>query len=468
MKREKLKEALNEISDQHIKEAAEKKRRPWWIGTVAAALALVLFIFAISQPMVIRAKAVSLPSDPRIMDRPDLDDYEDRSLWQQDLDRWNAQREARSNSSSVALESLTPFFTAGSAQFLTGSQENMLWSPANAYIGLAMLTELTAGNSQQQLLSLLGSKDLDTLRNQVSALWETVYMDNGNEICTLANSLWLEDSLNYQTDTLKNLSYYHYASIYEGNLGTKKIDKAIGAWLNNNTGGLLKSATDTIQLDPQTVLALYSTLYFQSKWMDEFNASNNAAGTFHALSGDKDVTFMNRKLAMMNYYWGDTFGAVSLTLKNGSQMWFILPDEGLTTQDVLNDGQYMDMLLANRDWENTRFMKVNLSVPKFDVSAAQDLREGLEALGVRDIFSLENADFTAITGDVPVFITAANQALRVQVDEQGVKAAVYIEFPGATSPAPPDEIIDFVLDRPFLFAITNDRVPLISGVVNEP
>ena len=468
MKREKLKEALNEISDRHIKEATERKRRPWWIGTVAAALAVVLFIFAISQPMAIRAKAVSLPEEIRVMGRPDLDDYDDRELWKKDLDLWNAERESRSASAAAALDTLSPFFAAGSAQFLTGSQENMLWSPANAYIGLAMLAELTDGNSQQQLLSLLGSKDLDTLHNQVSALWETVYMDNGNEICTLANSLWLEDSLNYHKDTIENLSYYHYASIYKGDLGTKKIDKAIGAWLNNNTGGLLKSATDTIQLDPQTVLALYSTLYFQSKWTDEFNASNNTNSTFHAPSGDRDVTFMNRKLAMMNYYWGNTFGAVSLTLKNGSQMWFILPDEGLTTQDVLKDGQYMDMLLTAREWENTKFMKVNLSVPKFDVSAAQDLREGLEALGVRDIFSLENADFTAITGDVPVFITAANQALRVQVDEQGVKAAVYIEFPGATSPAPPDEIIDFDLDRPFLFAITNDRVPLIAGVVNEP
>lgn len=468
MKREKLKEALNEISDRHIKEATERKRRPWWIGTVAAALAVVLFIFAISQPMAIRAKAVSLPEEIRVMGRPDLDDYDDRELWKKDLDLWNAERESRSASAAAALDTLSPFFATGSAQFLTGSQENMLWSPANAYIGLAMLTELTAGNSQQQLLSLLGSKDLDTLHNQVSALWETVYMDNGNEICTLANSLWLEDSLNYHKDTIENLSYYHYASIYKGDLGTKKIDKAIGAWLNNNTGGLLKSATDTIQLDPQTVLALYSTLYFQSKWTDEFNASNNTNSTFYAPSGDRDVTFMNRKLAMMNYYWGNTFGAVSLTLKNGSQMWFILPDEGLTTQDVLKDGQYMDMLLTAREWENTKFMKVNLSVPKFDVSATQDLREGLEALGVRDIFSLENADFTAITGDVPVFITAANQALRVQVDEQGVKAAVYIEFPGATSPAPPDEIIDFVLDRPFLFAITNDRVPLIAGVVNEP
>jgi serine protease inhibitor len=33
---------------------------------------------------------------------------------------------------------------------------------------------------------------------------------------------------------------------------------------------------------------------------------------------------------------------------------------------------------------------------------------------------------------------------------------------------PPEEIIDFVLDRPFLFVITNNRVPMFAGVVNEP
>jgi len=56
----------------------------------------------------------------------------------------------------------------------------------------------------------------------------------------------------------------------------------------------------------------------------------------------------------------------------------------------------------------------------------------------------------------------------VQIDEEGVKAASYIEFPGAGSPMPPEEIIDFVLDRPFIFAITTERIPLFMGTVNDP
>jgi serine protease inhibitor len=56
----------------------------------------------------------------------------------------------------------------------------------------------------------------------------------------------------------------------------------------------------------------------------------------------------------------------------------------------------------------------------------------------------------------------------VQIDEEGVKAAAYIEFPGPTSPMPPEEIIDFILDRPFIFAITTDNIPLFMGTVNNP
>ena len=42
-------------------------------------------------------------------------------------------------------------------------------------------------------------------------------------------------------------------------------------------------------------------------------------------------------------------------------------------------------------------------------------------------------------------------------------------IPGAGSAMPPEEIIDFILDRPFLFVIaTYEGVPLFTGVVNEP
>ena len=330
-----------------------------------------------------------------------------------------------------------------------------------------MLTELTAGDSQAQLLELLGTENLSTLRAGFSALWEAAYCEDGKEICTLANSLWLEQGLQYNKEALNALSHYYYASVHQGDLGTSATDRLIGGWLNKNTGGFLKSATDQIQLDPSTVLALYSTLYLQSKWNDEFNGANNTNSSFHAATGDRTATYMKKVLYQTNYYWGETFGAVSLSLQNGCRMWFILPDEGLTTEEVLQNSQYLEMLLSS-NWENSKYMKVNLSVPKFDLSQSQDLKKGLQNMGLTDIFSPEAADFSAVTGNIPLVITSANQAVRVQIDEKGVTAAAYIEFPAAGAAQPPEEIIDFILNRPFLFVITNDRIPLVAGVVNEP
>lgn len=468
MKREKLSNALNEISDKHITEALSAKRRIRWLAPVAAVLAVILACLAIANPMALQVSAVSKAGAPRITERPDLDDYKDRTLYHSAVDNWSRERDRRNEATAALLESLTPFFREGSVQFLTGT-ENTLWSPANAAIGLAMLAELTGGSSQAQLLELLGCDNLTDLRAGISALWETVYYSykGGKESCALANALWLKNGLRWEEGTMDNLSYYHYASVYQGNLGSEAANQAISQWLNENTGGMLKSAVDSIRLDPETVLALYSTLYLQSKWQDEFNASKNTGGTFFSPGGDRAVTFMNKPLEQMNYYWGDTFGAVALGLKNGCRMWFILPDEGLSPEDVVKDGEYLDMLLdTGRD--QSKYMKVNLSVPKFDVSQSRDLKEGLRNMGLTDIFSLETSDFSAITSATPVVITAANQAVRVQIDEQGVKAAAYIELPGAGAAAPPEEIIDFVLDRPFLFVITNDCVPLIAGIVNEP
>lgn len=462
---ERINDALNEISDRHIAEAAKSKKKKrvifLRIAAAAAALAVVIGLFRLPKPVM--AKAVSLASDSRVPERPDWDDYEDRAEYQAVLNAWKDDRNARSESKKAALSGLSDFFTDGNAKFLSGSG-NTVWSPANAYIGLAIVAEVTGGNSRQQILDLLGTENTDTLRTQVSAVWETAYKD-GNEACHLANSLWLQKGLDYEQGTMDALSYHYYADVYQTNL--KNAGGAIGAWLNNHTGGFLKSTTGNIRPPENAVLALYSTLYFQAKWSDQFSAANNTRDTFHAPSGDKTVTFMNKKLATMNYHYGDCFSAVSMGLKNGTSMWFILPDEGYTPADVLADGQYMDMLLDN-GWGNYKYMKVNLSVPKFDVSGQQDLASGLKEMGVTDVFDLNSANFSAITSDSPIYLTAANQAARVQIDEEGVKAAAYIEFPGATSPMPPEEIIDFVVDRPFLFVISDDFIPLFAGVVNEP
>ena len=470
---EKLAQALDHISDQKIAEAAaaRKPRRRLFFQAVAAVLVLAVLFHMPYIPMAVSAKAIATNPGSQTPEYPDRDDYEDFADYEVVRDAWWDAMDRQDADAAQALLNLNSFFQSSTLQYMSGGEDNRVWSPINAYIALALLAEVTDGSSRQQILDLLNTADLDTLRAQVGAVWEETYRDDGNEISILANSLWLDEDVSYDPETLENAARYHYADIYQADLSSKKAAKALQAWLNNNTGGLLKKNTSTAAFPPEAVLTLASTVYLQSKWADEFNPVNNTTDVFHAPSGDRNVTYMNRKNIQTNYYWGESFGAIGLWLKNGCKMWLFLPDEGKTVTDVLVEGEYLSLLAPTTDGEpeNAKYMKVNLTMPKFDVSSSADLSGILQSLGVTDIFDLSKSDFTAITADTPVFVTSVNQAARVIVDEQGVKAASYIEIPGAGAAMPPEEIIDFILDRPFLFVIADTSgIPLFTGMVNEP
>ena len=474
MKKEKLMDAMNEISDKHITEAAKAKKKRKGLrrlSLIAAILAIVLIGRNVEIPLAVTAKAVSHASGPRLPQRPlAVTEVLNEAAYDKAWDAWRAANKTLTAGLETTVPQLEDFITESCLAFLTSSEENLLYSPINAYIGLAMTAELASGNSRQQLLDALGAADTDTLRQQIHTLWESIYQNDGNEICTLANSLWLDKSLGYTQSVMDDLAYYYYTDIYQRNLSSSGAARDIGSWLANNTGGMLKRYSNQVELPEQAILALYSTIYFQAKWYDEFNPGNNTEDIFHGTAGDTACTFMNEKLRQMYYYWGNSYGAVCLSLKNGSEMWLILPDEGKTVEDILREGEYWDMITApaSQEQANSKYMKVNLSVPKFDISAQADLAEGLKAMGITDIFSFETADFSGSL-EGPACITGAKQAVRVAIDEKGVTAAAYIELPAAGAAAPPEEIIDFILDRPFLFIIS-DRggVPLFAGAVNQP
>ena len=468
MKSEDILIALDEISDKHIFEAENPPKKRIFFKVAAAVAIIAIGINMLYGPALITAYAVTKPSKPRIVESPDLGEFEDRQVWESAWKKWEAEQNARRESASQAMSGLRTFFIDGNNLFLqTEQNENKIWSPVNAYIGLAMTAELTEGETRLQILDLFGVENTDELRKQVSAVWESVYKDNSNEICVLANSLWLENGLKYNKDAMNVLGYHYYASVYQGDLGSNQMNKDIAAWIDNNTGKFLKDSTKNIALSSDTIMALYSTLYFQARWSQEFSKENTGEGMFYMPDGEIQTIYMNKKEAMMDYYWGENFSAVNMYLQNGCDMWFILPDEGMTVEDVLNNGTYMEMLLSNK-WENSKFMQVNFSVPKFDVSSTMDLSVGLREMGMTNVFDPFEANFSNLTWDSPIWLAGANQSVRVQIDEEGVKAATYIEIPGAGSAEPPSEIIDFILNRPFLFVITNENIPLFVGCVNNP
>ncbi|MCD8126756.1 MAG: hypothetical protein LUD82_04560 [Clostridiales bacterium] len=413
------------------------------------------------------ADAVSLLAEAQY---PETAPYPDEENWDEDAyDAWWAVTQERRSYLEDYPEDYNDFVSATMAQFLVSENgENAAYSPLNIYLALAMLAETTGGNSQAQILNLLGADSVETLRTQANALWRGNYCDDGTVTSLLASSLWLSDSLTYQQDTLDALAEYYYASTYRGQMGSDEVNQALQSWLNEQTGGLLEEQASGVELSEYTIMALATTIYYKAAWMDEFWEDNNTEETFHTPNGDITCTFMHQS-DESNYCRGDQFGAVYRSLMNSGGMWLILPDEGVEVSDLLTDSQVLEMIEAEWEWEGCDYCQVNLSLPKFDVSADLNLQDGLETLGVTDVFDADVADFSPLT-DVAAVLSTATHAARVTVDEEGVEAAAYTVFAadGAALEAPLEEI-DFVLDRPFLFVITGDTDTILSaGVVNQP
>ena len=90
-------------------------------------------------------------------------------------------------------------------------------------------------------------------------------------------------------------------------------------------------------------------------------------------------------------------------------------------------------------------------------------------MGLSDIYS--DADFTKFSEKGGIRVSNIHQEATVSIDEDGGEAAAYTQISiECTSVYDPDvKTYDMILDRPFIFAITDkDDTPLFIGVINNP
>lgn len=492
MKHEKLQNALNEINDTYIAEAARcKKRRSPWLGAIAAVTAIALLGFGLwrfwpgqgSSLAQVQAPTEGKPPANIISGAhlsylaavpayPAVIQYPVNETVYTDWEKWHDCQQTLHNQPKGYADSLEGYFSKLVPTLLSNPDgQNAVCSPVNIYMALAMLAESTDGNSREQILTLLGSQDIQSLREQAGNVWLAHYNDDGLSTSILGNSLWLDEACSYNEETAQLLAEKYYASVFRGDLGSEEMNQALQSWLSEQTGGLLDETIQDVTFTPQTVLGLASTVYYQVQWIDRFLEKNNTQGIFHSTTGDQDVTYMRQTLLYGPYYWGADFGAIELSLEDGGRMWLILPDEGLTPEDLLESGNALSFIQEDPyNYPDQKGIKVNLSVPKFDVDSDMQINEQLEKLGITDVFDAFRADFSPIiTVDDGGYVDTVRHAARVAIDEEGVSAAAFTVILRCGAAIPPEEEIDFTLDRPFLFIIeSNDGLPLFAGIVNQP
>ncbi len=472
-KREKIYDGITEAKDWLVVEAHShrfsdgKRRRKLAVAAVAACLALALIASSLltGGPMTMPAYAVAVPEYPDMVQYPGGE----ASGW--DLKKWRESVKEQYRDTGYA-DGLESYFEASIQQFLTeNGGENAAFSPLNVYMALAMLAEITDGTSRQQILDLLDSGPMEDLRQQANDLWNDTYRDDGIMQRVLASSIWLNEDIDFHKKTLDTLAENYYASSYQGKMGSEDLNRALQDWLNEQTGGLLKNQISGLKLEKGTALALATTVYFKGKWTSGgFAESRTDTGIFHGTQTDTECDMMHAS-SNMNYYWGDKFTAVASGFESG-EMRFILPDEGYTPEEMLFDSETLAFLTLEHtnQWENKKYLKVHRTIPKFDIEHQTRLQEGLKALGVTDVFDGHTADFSPVTEE-PLYLAQAVHGVRVKIDERGCEAAAYTVMRADTGAAlaPDVEEIEFTLDRPFLFVITNRvGLPLFVGIVNQP
>ena len=351
--------------------------------------------------------------------------------------------------------------------FLTADEKNHVYSPLNVAMALALLAEITDGDTRAEVLDVLGVDSIETLRARVEVVLRAAYYDGEEGTSLPAASLWLRNDFDgYNTETMQTLAERYAASSYSGTMGSEEYNRLLQDWINEQTHGLLKEQAGNVKLDKETVLALVTTLYYKASWQQPFMEQLTTQEVFHSPSGDVTVPFMHG--STHGYFRGEHFGAMSVALQDGKNFWLFLPDEGFTLADIAADPAYAEILAGTAQPQNVR---VDYSFPKLDVTDETDLADVLKQLGIERAFDAGTSDFSPLyEGEGPqTYVSAAKHAARLTADEYGVEAAAFTVMAAMGASFLPEQPIQFICDRPFMFAVADDSgLVWFAGAVNQP
>ena len=375
--------------------------------------------------------------------------------------------------SDETYAAVNAFGYATASRALLDGDTSGCFSPLSLYQALAILTDGAAGQTQAELLSLLGIGDLDTLQDQAGRLYRRNYFDNEVDKLVISNSLWLDETaadgapVSYDQQWVLNAAANYGADVYQAEFSEAETAQALGAWIAEKTGGFLSPSPQALNLSSDTLLAIVNTLWYKSQWQTEFDTEQTAPADFTTDSGETvQADFMHRIDEMGSYIETDAYTKSDLSLSNG-RMIFVLPKEGVDVDSLLTEDKLWEVF-ENGDYSSAQ---VNWSIPKFETNVTYDLKDMLMDLGVTSAFDDTSADFSGIS-DTPLFVGTVQQGTHIALNEEGVEAASYTMIGMEAGAAEPDEepkIVEMNLNRPFIYLITaNDGSTLFIGVVRDP
>jgi serpin B len=365
---------------------------------------------------------------------------------------------------------------------------NLFFSPFSMETALAMTAAGARGDTLKEMEKVLrlpeephaAFRDLIAQVNGTNGPWGLPSRAKRAYELSSANALWGATGYPWRKEFL-DLTRKHYgAGLVETNFGDGEASrKLINGWVEKETRNKIKDLIARGVLTIDTRLVLTNAIYFKGDWQVKFDKKDTKDEPFtHAGGAKADVPMMN--LTSKFNYGEMTIKEIEEPKVLPSDPPKILPrwrsrDVKVQVLEMPYAGRQLSMLIylperasaidrlagwLSAEELGTRELKprqVKVSLPRFKTESNLSLQPVLQSMGMRRAFS--GADFSGMhTSDEHLYISHVLHKAFVDVNEEGSEAAAAtaVVVVRESSSAKP-ELVEFRADRPFVFAIRENK-----------
>lgn len=353
-----------------------------------------------------------------------------------------------------------------------GPADNTMVSPLSVALALGMTYNGASGDTKTEMEKTLKLHGLTTEQINIAhqALLTALKSADPKVVLEIANAIYYRQGTTVLESFMDNNRKYYDAEISALNFNNQaQALEIINGWVSGKTRD--KIPTIISQIEPDLIMVLLNAIYFNGVWKYAFDKDKTYELPFrHGNGSFAAVETMNQE-ASLEYTKNNLFSAIHLPYGKGLyQMTVILPEEDKTTADVMAAMN----LETWSTWMNSFRMenKVEVTMPRFKFSWEITLNAILSKMGMSQAFTPYVADFSGINGGKDLFIGYVKHKTFVDVNEFGTEAAAVTAVGMSTTsmPVEPPGKINFRVDRPFLFTITEKTtgVILFAGEIRSP
>jgi len=349
----------------------------------------------------------------------------------------------------------------------SNNQGNMMISAPSAYFALAMTLNGAANETKNEMLKALSADNI-SLEDFNKGLndWMILISKNRTAKFSITNSIWLMEGFNANKDFLQTNADYYSAYIRSLDFEDASAPDTINQWVKDATNDTIDKIVDKISDD--LVMYLINAIYFKGDWKEQFSANKTRKMEFNAPTGKVKTDFMNRRGNIDYLKLNDITGVILPYEDERFAFVGLLPAEGQTPKDLINELSALDLM---RLFKNKEVKNIELSLPKFETTYEDSLKNELSKLGMIQAFEPYNADFSLMSEDLKkdLYISEVKQKTYIKVDEKGTEAAAVtsVEMELTSMPV---ELPKIVFDRPFVYGIIDVEtgIPLFIGIMENP